>query len=342
MKKILIILAFSIATLQTAFAQITITASSGYQAGDSYSIQPCDGNQIELSAEGANITVDYSDVVNNGDVQSQTFVDPSTTPYAAFFPNATVASATVSTQGNTAYGYYEITATKLDVLGVATSQYTMEYTNPSTQIVFPTNYNDSIYDEYEAQYTVNGVLVKRNAILVQKADAYGNITTPQGTFPYLRIAIVQEIVDSMFQSGELIALSYSELYTYNYMNSNFKAPIFTYSEIYTSQGDSYTAGYNISPATALKENTLFTSNENVFPNPAQNEINVEFTMNQNENVSFRIIDINGKVVRTLSPQTFSKGSHQLPLDITALPAGFYSVLIGSENTGVKAIKFAVQ
>lgn len=187
MKKIATIIALSIAAWQTASAQITITSASGYAPGDSYTIQACDASDLNISDEGANINVDYSNVVNDGAALTQTFVSPSATPYASSFPSATVAQATVSAQGVNAYAYYSMSSTHLDVLGIATPQYTMLYGNPSTQMVFPTQYQDLIYDTYTAQYTVNGVTVKRSAVIIQKADAFGNITTPSGTFPYLRI-----------------------------------------------------------------------------------------------------------------------------------------------------------
>ncbi len=343
MKKVFKIVAISIAALQTASAQITITSASGYAPGDSYTVQPCDATDFNISDEGANVNVDYSNVVNDGAAQTVTFISPVGTPYASFFPGATVAQATESLQGVSAYAYFSSSASQLTSLGVATPQYTLVFNNPMGQFVFPTHFQDSIYDTFTAEYTVNGVDVKRSGTTVQIADAFGNITTPAGTFPYLRLYTMQEITDIFVMGGDTIGGSYSEVYSYSYMNSDYKAPLFSYSEVWTGQGTVYSANYNMSAPTGVKETSLLTSNEHVFPNPAtQDEINVSFTVNQNETVSFQIMDINGKLVKEATSKTFTKGNHQLLLDIASLPSGIYSVLIGAEHSGVKAVKFMVQ
>lgn len=342
MKKILTILCAVVAICQTASSQITITSASGFNPGDHYTIQGCDPEQVEISDTG-NIDVNFSNVVNAGSALTVNFVNPTTTPYTSAFPNATAASATVSTQGVSAYAYYTNSATQFNVIGVGTPQYILSYSNPALQIQFPTHYRDSIYDEQAASYTVNGVLVKRFGITTQVADAYGNLTTPDGTFPYLRISAYQELVDSMFMDNEFFGISYTEGYTYNYMNSDYKAPLFSYSEIYTSQGDSYSAYYSINPNTGLKEQSLLISNESIYPNPtSQEEITVAFELNQHETVSFQIVDINGKVVKTVASRELTKGNHQMQMGIAELPSGFYAVLIGSDQSGTKAVKFVVE
>jgi hypothetical protein len=343
MKKILTMITLYCAALQTANSQITMTSASGFVPGDSYSIQQCDADLITISDAGANVNVDFSSLVNDGAPIVTSFVNPAGTPYASSFPTATVANSTISGQGVTAYAYYTNTSTALSVIGIASPQYTMTYQNPALQFKFPTQYNDTIYDEFEASYSANGVDVKRFGTIATKADAYGNITTPHGTFPYLRLYTVQTITDTFIMDGNIIGLSYSETYSYNYMNDQFKGPIFAYSEVYTGQGDASSAYYNVSPVTGLNETNMLTSKETVYPNPVSTGITtLSFELKSAEKLSFEVYDIHGKLVQTIQQQLMNAGSHNLPIDVSTLSPGFYSVQIATEQQGNKAVKFVVK
>jgi hypothetical protein len=189
---------------------------------------------------------------------------------------------------------------------------------------------------------VNGVDVKRYGTMAQKADAYGNITTPGGTFPYLRIYAVQQIIDTFIMDGEVIGLSYSETYTYNYMGANTKAPIFAYTEVYTGQGSASSASYWVPAATGLAEQNNFTTNETVYPNPASfGKVNLSFDLNRTTEVTLNIFDMYGKKVLSAGTQNLPAGNHQLPIDVSTLPHGLYTIEMASEQAGAKAIRFVV-
>jgi hypothetical protein len=343
MKKLFTFIGSALLLSQPGFAQITLTSAVGYTVGSSNSIQTCTTTGPMPSAAGANVAVDYSTVTANGAPQSQSFVAPATTTYGASFPSATVALAVASTQGNSGFSYYKVSSTKMELIGIGTTSYLMLYSNPCTLMSFPMSYNDNMTDNFNAQYTVNGVDVRRGGTISIIADAYGTIKTPAGTSSYLRLKITQQNVDSFFMNGSLIQSTTSQVVTYNYMNNGSSAPIFSYSEIITAQGTSTTSNYNTVNTTGVTEmtsgNLLGLS---AYPNPAKNTIMLTSELATQDVVTVKVVDIAGKEVVAASSMLMQAGRNEMPIDIGTLSSGLYSVVLQSETMGTKAIKFTVQ
>lgn len=343
MKKLLTFCGSITLLSQFSFGQITLTSAVGYTAGNSITIQTCTPTGTLPSAAGANVTVDYSTFATSGTPQTQTFVSPAGTTFAATFPSATVASPVTSTQGNTGFSYYKSSATKLEMVGLGTNAYVMTYSNPCTLMTFPMSFNDQSKDTFVSEYTVNGILVRRTGVISTTADAHGTIKIPAGTAPYLRLKVSQILIDSFFMSGSLIQLSVSSVLTYNYMNNGSSAPLFSYSEVSTSQGTSISAYYNTVNATGVSEtagsNLLGVS---VYPNPAKSTVMLTADLATQEAVTIKVIDIAGKEVISSFNHTLQQGNNELPVDVTALASGLYSVILQSETIGTKAVKFTVE
>ncbi len=323
-------------------AQITITNSIGYKVGDSYSAQPCIADFEDLGAEGANVTVNLSGLMNEGSVTTVSFVSPASTGHAASFPGANIAQPASTTGGNSGYGYFNSGSSKIEILGVHTNAYTMVYSNPMTMLTFPMNYLDSTYDDFAASYSVNGIDVFRSGYVSTVADAWGTITTPAGTFPYLRFYTVQVNIDTFYMEGEIAGMSYSETYTYNYMGNNSQAPLYAYSEVWTGSGASALASYavNVFP-TATNEVSEILEATSVYPNPASSSANVNFTLKQSSNVSISIVDITGKEVATMNYTGLKAGKHQYPIAIESLATGLYSAIIKTDGAQ-QQMKFIVE
>ncbi|MES2560359.1 MAG: T9SS type A sorting domain-containing protein, partial [Bacteroidota bacterium] len=295
------------------------------------------------SAAGANVSVDYSAFTANGALQTQSFVSPAGTTFASTFPTATIASPVTSTQGNLGYSYYVGSASKVEMIGIGTNSYVMTFSNPSTVLSFPMSFNDFVLDTFKAEYTVNGILVKRNGTLATTADAHGTIKTPAGTTAYLRLKMSQIIVDSLFMSGTFMQTSVSSTLTYNYMYNGSSAPIFSYSEVTTPQGSNISAYYNTTITTGVSEtkgsNLLGVS---VYPNPAKNTVVLTADLATQEMVTIKVIDITGKEALYSVKQLMQQGNNEFPVDVTALASGLYSIVLQSESIGTKAVKFTVE
>lgn len=68
-----------------------------------------------------------------------------------------------------------------------------------------------------------------------------------------------------------------------------------------------------------------------FPNPANNEVNINFGLNQDSKVDITLYDVAGKEISTLSTDVLPAGNHSQPLNVSALGAGVYMYSIKSKG-----------
>ncbi len=76
-------------------------------------------------------------------------------------------------------------------------------------------------------------------------------------------------------------------------------------------------------------------NLKIFPNPASEKANLQFTLNKSGAVSIKIFDLPGNCVRTIEPASYPAGQSTTSLDVSSLKQGFYFVEVtinGHSNT----------
>lgn len=76
---------------------------------------------------------------------------------------------------------------------------------------------------------------------------------------------------------------------------------------------------------------------NLFPNPADSQISVEFDLLEEENVSIEILDMLGQSLFVTTGQLL-KGTQSVTLEISDLPKGIYFVQVKTKST-FGSIKF---
>lgn len=335
-KKLLTLLSLSVSVV--AFGQTTLPATMYFQAGETFTSQPCVGSSVTLSPAGANVTVNYSNVTTNGDPASSSFVTASSTPYTSSFPSAEIATPTVSSQGATSYAYYRLNNNVMEMLGVANAQYTLIYNNPQEVYHYPVNYNDSFADVFTGNYSVNGVDVNRYGQTYVKADAWGNITTPTGTFPYLRVKIEQGIWDSMYMSGSLINISYQYVVSYNYYTNTRKNAVFAYGEVSTGSGDFSYANYDVTPSSGLAG---FNSPDlaSFYPNPVSgNKVHFAVQKAASSAVTASVYDITGKLIKLVTFNELNSNT-ELEMDLGDIEKGMYLITVTSAGEVYGSRKF---
>lgn len=82
----------------------------------------------------------------------------------------------------------------------------------------------------------------------------------------------------------------------------------------------------------------FTSNIEIYPNPANDVANVSFEINATTNVSVDIVSLQGKIVSSKTLGAKTQGKHRTNLNIENLPNGIYLIQVKAGNT-VKTGKF---
>jgi hypothetical protein len=64
-----------------------------------------------------------------------------------------------------------------------------------------------------------------------------------------------------------------------------------------------------------------------FPNPASSSTSIEFSLQKSSPVDLKLIDIQGRVIRTMDQGNLEAGDHRIDLDLNGLPAGNYMYAI---------------
>lgn len=78
------------------------------------------------------------------------------------------------------------------------------------------------------------------------------------------------------------------------------------------------------PSRKMAEADLATTSVNAFPNPAQAQLNFQITLEQPEQLTLSLIDIQGRTHRTLlTNQMMEAGMHDLSTDVSDLAAGIW-------------------
>jgi len=70
----------------------------------------------------------------------------------------------------------------------------------------------------------------------------------------------------------------------------------------------------------------------VFPNPFNTETNIQFTLDQPENVKIELFDIKGDFIKTLASGKYAIGHHTVNLEASELQAGYYYYTFRAGNS----------
>lgn len=170
-------------------AQITINdthflqiGSKVYQVTDTLPVNP------NIGPAGPNQSWTFTNL-NVHTFDSIEAVNPASTPGGALFPTANIA---LKQQGNT-YIYLNNSPTENNLLGVTIPDFNVifPYSNPEKILVYPTTYLTYYSDTSEGMITVAGqplglpvdsVRLKQIRYRTSLVDAYGSLTTDEGTF----------------------------------------------------------------------------------------------------------------------------------------------------------------
>ncbi|NNV56818.1 T9SS type A sorting domain-containing protein [Limnovirga soli] len=79
----------------------------------------------------------------------------------------------------------------------------------------------------------------------------------------------------------------------------------------------------------------------VYPNPAKNQTNLQFTLAQSTHVAVKVYDMSGKENMTVVNSDLQQGYHSLPVNTSRLTSGLYMIRMIT-NTGVTNVKLVVQ
>ncbi len=90
--------------------------------------------------------------------------------------------------------------------------------------------------------------------------------------------------------------------------------------------------------TGITEETNTLTDVSLYPNPANNSVNVGFSLNSHENVTIKMYDIYGKLISTCLNEAKDKGYYSMNVDLKNYAAGLYFLNVtAGESTTVKKV-----
>ena len=338
-----------------AFAQPTINSQTVFNPGESVTIRFGEGF-FEPGPSGQDVNWDFSSVGHNKEWDWK-FYNPQETMFIDSFPEANMAFK--FPQGDTAdiWEYYLFRNDSLSWLGAASVLgadssvfYQMLNENPDVRMIFPITYQNSFDDNLRGVNWIRyaGSLIKqsRSGDITHTADAYGSLTTPYGTFQnVLRIKTTETIYDTL--QAFIPVPSEQKITRYTWYSSDERYILMHMDSIAVIQfgfpasltkSHMYRAGEIM---TSIDQDKLAKEMElSVFPNPASDVLNVNFNLDNPQNVKISLGNIIGQnLISKVSSQLYS-GEQTHQLDLSELGAGYYLLTIETDR-GMAAKKVRV-
>jgi len=312
--------------------------------GDVTQIQFVATTGLDLATAGPDVNWDFSELspLYGGEIVA---IDPSTTPAGEDFPAADVALS----MGDTIFTFVQTQSDGYFYLGSQSTTGTFPslliYSDSRTFLRFPFTYNDTHFDSYKGVVTTMAATVHNSALTEMYADSYGTLILPNGTYTnVLRIMTIDAELDSVFVGGVFVKSFPLVRTQYSWFAADSKGPLMSI-EIMDNAGlgtvDTVayytTSGSNIGDLSANAVSSL-----NVFPNPADDHINVVFDLSGNWPVAISIVNQVGQVVQKRNAAGIGQAAVNERFDVADMPSGIYFVNVNCECGKQLTDKFVIR
>lgn len=82
-------------------------------------------------------------------------------------------------------------------------------------------------------------------------------------------------------------------------------------------------------------------NISLFPNPASNAVNIDYSVNNDSKLSFEVYNVLGQNVYSVTPANFGKGNFRTTINTSTFDNGVYFVTVKDNNKTVSTLRFVV-
>jgi len=208
-------------------------------------------------------------------------------------------------------------------------QTVIKYSDPTLQMIYPFAFNGNFTDSYFSSYEYKGMLTHRRGTITVNADAWGTVTTPEGTYNALRVKSIRDEVDSVWISGFFISATLTTLTDYGWYTTSSKIPVFALTVIETAQ-TSDTVGYYSTQTIGVPEQSIAGACFSIYPNPATDFITVVFKNNVSAGTKIRVLNQLGQEVKRITAGSLT--GETLQIDLDGLTPGVYFIRINDETS----------
>ncbi len=294
---------------------------------------------------GPNTLWDFSSLATNTAVATSNYTTVASTPNGSSYPNATFAEDL----GNGGYNYWKSTSTpttQLELLGIIQPSISFNLNqNPAIAIIWPVAFGYNKTDAFTGTVSVQtptanltGNATGNNHTI---GSGTGTVILPGGlTFTNVLQVTASQTINATLNLGPFPVGTATIISTnYQYYHSTEKFPIITinYQDISGSfSGSSAIIRINNNVIAGIRESAL-NSDFSLYPNPATDKLNVVLTNKKAENVSVKIFNNLGQLVKTVAVGNATDINNQI--DLAGLNSGIYVVktTVGNASSSKKLI-----
>lgn len=327
MKKLSLFLALFYASITQLFAQFTIESPT-IHIGETLTQIVANGVFIQdAGEEGENIIWDYSWIteIDNAEL---TYQETSATGLSDVFTSSNYALT------NPDFGeYYNHNDQKTEKVGMLLQSILIDFEDPQTVLEYPLSYGDTFTDTFSGSYIYQGIQITGSGEMTVTADAYGDLTLPYGTVEnVMRIKYVATETESYEMNGMPNEDQFTRTSYVWYAESSSILPLFTISFL-ESDATNQTTVYYLGQTMGLNEELAIQTDFNIYPNPAHESTNIEFTLDQSEEIEITLYSLLGAKIKTITKDNFGPGTHKtnIPLDKIKPGTYFINTKIGTQQ-----------
>jgi|GEM_PF-5214616 len=295
--------------------------------------------------DGANKSWDFSTVTPDTIDFEFSYIDPDTTPFFGSYPNS---NSCISIPEFGIYTYFKLDNSLWEFHGNAFGMSQEIYQDPQIELMFPMTFEDSFSDEFASTLEFFGVTTFGTGNTKVTADAYGTVTLPGGTYDnVMRLMVIEETVDSTDLGLGIVEKIHTSTINYIWYSAAHPGPLCI---------RSYSKSYQVALVPPLPPDTLFMDPDSSFqydptatssathyfttdafelevsPNPFASNLNLNFNVDNGQNLKFELQTLNGQIVYRESIAA-TPGHNNLGIDVQDLPAGAYIAILKGENKG---------
>ena len=271
---------------------------------------------------GANQVWNFSALTTNTIVNVGTYTTVASTPNGSSFTSATLAES----DGAGGYTYTKSTATQYELVGIVNPNITLNFSNNTAIVaIWPLTMGYSNTDTFSGTAVANGTLNgTATGTITTLGSGTGTLIIPGGaSFTNILQVQTKQNIDISLAGGVITATIVAV--DYNYYHSSQKFPILTvsYSDIqgsFTSNTAVVTVNNNV---LAGINDLNFDATFSIFPNPANQYVNVKLNNMSNDVCKVEIVNSIGQLAKSINLGSDSEISNSI--SISDLSDGIYMV-----------------
>lgn len=357
-------LIFATAGLIKLSAQISITSTNMPVINDTFRVSIASLSSVgDYTATGANYIWDFS-TLDSTNQQIRKFQPGSSTPYAFyFFPpkygEKTLDSIPIPSFSGFSikniYSFYRKNSTtsfNAEGMGLTMNGIPVGVTNSDEDELyfFPLNFGDRDSSTFKMSTPTTTMIpfsYKKQGYRITEVDGWGTITTPYGTAPCLRVVTTQYSKDTITINALMPPFNKfgfpNNMRSYQWLTLGERIP---YLEV-----SGNVVGGNFTPTQAryrdvirvfagIKENNHQEVFMSVFPNPANDELNLVLGKTEGT-VKIEITDLQGKMIKSLELTNNSGLLNTHSIYVGELSQGLYLLNLNNAS-GKQSLKFSIQ